>query len=99
MAYSLLGEPASLMRFMMTDEEKNMQMMEQRELEEEEALESGRCLMPISQEAADGLRKVLHYIKMSFHIGFLPLIIFLGWRHGPDRGNPPFSITNFFAFY
>lgn len=53
----------------------------------------------MDKETQERLEIVLDILKVAFHYGYIPFIIYLGWTHGPDRGAPAFSLTNFLWYY
>lgn len=58
-----------------------------------------RSVVPLSRKATECLRALFFVLKWTFHLGFVPFVIYLGWTKGPDEGSPPFSFTNFLLFY
>lgn len=53
----------------------------------------------LPKEVAERLEIVLDIMRTIFHVGFLPLMLYLGWRHGPEKGAQPFTLTNFLWYY
>lgn len=53
----------------------------------------------LSKEAEDRLQLAIDVFKGLFQYGYLPLVIYLGWTYGPEKGSPPFSVTNFLWYY
>ncbi|XP_044741482.1 mitochondrial import receptor subunit TOM7 homolog [Chrysoperla carnea] len=37
---------------------------------------------------------VVDAVKTAFHWGFIPGVIYLGFKMGPDPGMPPFSLSS-----
>lgn len=52
-----------------------------------------------SQGSLERLEMVFDLVKGTFHVGFMPLVLWLGWTLGPDNGAPPFCVTNFIWYY
>jgi len=40
------------------------------------------------------LQSVLCYSPYAVYFGFIPLVIYLGFKIGPDPGTPDFSLVN-----
>lgn len=40
------------------------------------------------------LQSVLGYSPYAVYFGFIPLVIYLGFKLGPDPGTPEFSLVN-----
>jgi import receptor subunit TOM7 len=40
------------------------------------------------------LQSVLGYSPYAIYFGFVPLVIYLGFKLGPDPGTPEFSLVN-----
>ncbi|XP_022228827.1 mitochondrial import receptor subunit TOM7 homolog [Drosophila obscura] len=52
----------------------------------------------LSQEAKERLMIVLNVVQKAIHWGFVPLVVYLGYRKGPEPGMPPLTLMNIFGF-
>ncbi|KAH8237690.1 hypothetical protein KR038_008008 [Drosophila bunnanda] len=50
--------------------------------------------MVLSEEAKERLRAVLNAMEATVAWGFIPLVLFLGFRRGADPAMPPLTILN-----
>lgn len=46
----------------------------------------------MSPEVKDRLQMVMNLVKVSFHWGYIPVVLYFGFRKGPDPGSAPFSL-------
>ncbi|XP_037904062.1 mitochondrial import receptor subunit TOM7 homolog [Hermetia illucens] len=50
--------------------------------------------MELSPDAKERLGIVFEAVKTVFHWGFIPTVIYLGFRKGPEAGMPPLTIMS-----
>ncbi|XP_058126324.1 mitochondrial import receptor subunit TOM7 homolog [Anopheles ziemanni] len=50
--------------------------------------------MALSSDVKERLGVVFEVVKTSFHWGFIPTLLYLGFRKGSEPGMPPLSIAN-----
>ncbi|XP_076234933.1 translocase of outer membrane 7 [Calliopsis andreniformis] len=50
--------------------------------------------MSLSPNTKQKIAIVLDVSKVIFHWGFIPAVLFLGFRKGADPGMPPLSVMN-----
>jgi len=50
----------------------------------------------MSPEALKRLNKVIGTMKTGFHWGFLPLILYLGFKKGAEPGMPELTLASLF---
>ncbi|KAH8356132.1 hypothetical protein KR200_000623 [Drosophila serrata] len=52
--------------------------------------------MAISEEAKQRLRTVMNAVEVTVAWGFIPFVLFLGFRRGADRDMPPLTLLSLF---
>jgi import receptor subunit TOM7 len=55
---------------------------------------SSRTGKKSSDDIKRRLQSVLGYSPYAIYFGFIPLVIYLGFKLGPDPGTPEFSLVN-----
>ncbi|XP_037041605.1 mitochondrial import receptor subunit TOM7 homolog [Bradysia coprophila] len=50
--------------------------------------------MGLSPDAKERLGVVFGVTKTIFHWGFIPAVIYLGFKKGPDPGNPEMTLLS-----
>ncbi|XP_037946137.1 mitochondrial import receptor subunit TOM7 homolog [Teleopsis dalmanni] len=50
--------------------------------------------MGLSNDAKDRLEFIFNIIKTTFHYGFMPFVLYLGFRKGPEPGMPPLTLLS-----
>ncbi|XP_012255426.1 mitochondrial import receptor subunit TOM7 homolog [Athalia rosae] len=50
--------------------------------------------MSFSPQTKQKISIVVNVTKVVFHWGFIPAVLFLGFRKGADPGMPPLSVMN-----
>jgi import receptor subunit TOM7 len=55
---------------------------------------SSRTGKKSSDDIKRRLQSVLGYSPYAVYFGFIPLVIYLGFKLGPDPGTPEFSLVN-----
>ncbi|XP_050086654.1 mitochondrial import receptor subunit TOM7 homolog [Anopheles aquasalis] len=48
----------------------------------------------LSPDVKERLGVVFEVVKTSFHWGFIPTLLYLGFRKGAEPGMPPIALTN-----
>ncbi|XP_056645121.1 mitochondrial import receptor subunit TOM7 homolog [Diorhabda sublineata] len=52
--------------------------------------------MVFSEDSKQRLSTVIDLAKTVFHYGFIPTVLYLGFKKGADPGMPEISVTNIF---
>jgi len=50
--------------------------------------------MALSKEAKNRLALVTQVAQTTFHYGYLPVLIYLGFKRGSEPGMPPLSLLS-----
>lgn len=50
--------------------------------------------MKLSPGTAQRLQTVIELGKTVFHWGFIPTVLYLGFKQGADKGSPPITFGN-----
>ncbi|XP_058818523.1 mitochondrial import receptor subunit TOM7 homolog [Topomyia yanbarensis] len=50
--------------------------------------------MALSPDAKERLSVVFEIVKTTFHWGFIPTVLYLGFRQGSEAGMPPLSVMS-----
>lgn len=53
----------------------------------------------LTEEAKERLQIVISIATTTFNFGYIPFIIYLGWKLGPDSGCGRFHFTHFLFNY
>ncbi|XP_026844695.1 mitochondrial import receptor subunit TOM7 homolog [Drosophila persimilis] len=52
----------------------------------------------ISEDVKERLVIALAYVEKTIHWGFVPLVLYLGYRKGAEPGMPPITLMSMLGF-
>ncbi|CAG9865139.1 unnamed protein product [Phyllotreta striolata] len=55
--------------------------------------------MSVPDEVKATVQTVLDLCTTAFHYGYVPFVLWCGWKLGPDKGCEPFHLTHLLWHY
>lgn len=52
-----------------------------------------------SKQVKEYIEFSMELMRKMFHFGFVPFVVYMGWKFGPDVGCPPFHLTHLLWHY